>query len=372
MDPFVSIVYCYRDRDLERVKLSLDSLGAQTNKNFKVYFVDYGSATKLASQVRSVVTEYDFVTYIYSDTRYMPWNRSHSLNIGLKEADTPYVFTADIDMIFVAGFVEALFRIASTNSATFFKVAYLKKKANLKSENLIGQVESYSADNALGLSLIPAANLKEINGYDEFYCFWGREDNDICNRLKQMDIKVQFHSEILMYHIYHEPANTNAVLPEKWLQFQNDYLHDTSKPLFRNSQNQWGNVTETSERDTLELIESSKTDYLMFNGYPRYFRFLLDSHFVKSKPGEILKFQFEDTVSDEYNSRTLIRFVNFFNSMLSWIKLPFSLKSNHDYSYVDVSIIRSEFYFWWASNKHEIWMKPQLSSFPMRSGVNGI
>jgi glycosyltransferase involved in cell wall biosynthesis len=41
----VTIVYAFRNRDVLRVKASLDSLQQQTHSDFKVVFVDYGSET---------------------------------------------------------------------------------------------------------------------------------------------------------------------------------------------------------------------------------------------------------------------------------------------------------------------------------------
>ena len=93
----ITFIYCYRDRDLERVKLSLDSLANQTNKEFRVIFVDYGSDLKRAAEVEEIVDSYDFAEYCYNDTRGKVWNRSHALNTAIRLAETEFVFTSDVE-----------------------------------------------------------------------------------------------------------------------------------------------------------------------------------------------------------------------------------------------------------------------------------
>src|SRR5438552_2538149 len=105
---YLTIVFIYRNRDLQRAKRSLDSLSRQTSKEFNVIFIDYGSEEPFKSGVQKIITEYSFCNYVYSDSRGMPWNRSHALNTGIRLAKTGFVFTADIDMIFETKFVETL------------------------------------------------------------------------------------------------------------------------------------------------------------------------------------------------------------------------------------------------------------------------
>src|SRR3954467_4714663 len=104
----LTIVYIYRNRDLERVKRTLDSLKKQTVKDFSVIFIDYGSNDSFKQGVQKIVEEYSFCKYVYNDSRGMPWNRSHALNTGIRLTETDFVFTADIDMIFETHFVETL------------------------------------------------------------------------------------------------------------------------------------------------------------------------------------------------------------------------------------------------------------------------
>ena len=55
----IAIIFAFRDRDLHRVKLSMDSLAAQSNKGFRVYFVDYGSKQELTIPLKELLEHRD-------------------------------------------------------------------------------------------------------------------------------------------------------------------------------------------------------------------------------------------------------------------------------------------------------------------------
>lgn len=353
MSDFLTIVYCYRNRDTERVRATLHSLSRQSRVDFRVLFIDYGSEPEIAEQVRLITDGYDFVEYIYSDTRYMPWNRSHALNIGIRLALTDYIFTADIDMVFEPEFVDRLNSLSSADSATFFKVAYLKQGVDPSGFNS-NDVASYSAEHALGLALIPREVLNRLNGYDEFYRFWGREDNDIKLRLELNGTKTIFHDEILMYHIYHPPANTSDLLPDKWLQFQNDYLKHFSEVMVRNTVGEWGRVHKTSERSSIVYLNDPDSSYLQYKGFVRFFRYFLDDLVKGTNTGETFALRFDDSISDAHKRSKLSRIVRSLNRISGKLNLPFSIRSKYDFSYLELKMITDEFYFWLSSNRDEV------------------
>src|SRR5688572_10716527 len=104
----LSIVFGFRDRDVQRVERCLASLAQQTFTDFEVLFVDYGSQRQTAQAVQKVVEQHTFARYIYTETRGYPWNRSHALNIGGKQAQGEYLLTNDVDMMFLPNFLEVM------------------------------------------------------------------------------------------------------------------------------------------------------------------------------------------------------------------------------------------------------------------------
>lgn len=203
----ITIVFPFRNRDGLRVKRSLNSLQSQSNKEFRVLFVDYGSKKTIAQEIETIVSQYDFVKYQYLHTQYQPWNKSKALNFALHQTDTSYFFVADIDMIFRFDFVEKAIALIhnKTNHNVYFKVGFLtESETKLEKEFKEYQINFESNAEATGLTLFTTSLLKSYGGFDEFYHFWGAEDTDVHVRLQNAGHVVFFYgSEILMLHQWH-------------------------------------------------------------------------------------------------------------------------------------------------------------------------
>lgn len=201
----MTILYIYRNRDLERVKRSLDSLVSQNNQEFKVVFIDYGSSETRASEIADLILHYPFVAYHYSYCSLQPWSRAKAINIGLHFVTTDFVFIADIDMIFSSDFVQVLQNIKNPKKTIFFKVGFLSKKETQTFKKFEDyEVTHESSSGAQGLSLFPTEALLSIRGFDEFFHLWGGEDQDVHARLKMIGLNVAFLDEkILMLHQWH-------------------------------------------------------------------------------------------------------------------------------------------------------------------------
>lgn len=202
----ISIIYPYRNRELTRIKRSLDSLVEQTNKNFEVYFIDYGSEQSLAKQVKELVSNYSFVNYHYTYNIYQPWNKCKALNFVIKKLETPYFFISDIDMLFHSQFVETALGIVKPNKATYFQVGILTEAETKKDLAFNDFKISFITDQtATGMTLFPVEKAKELRGFDEFYHFWGSEDTDMHVRLKNHGVEVNYYdSTVLMLHQWHK------------------------------------------------------------------------------------------------------------------------------------------------------------------------
>lgn len=201
----ITILYTYRDKDLTRIKNSLLSLQKQTIQSFEVLFIDYGSTAFYKEAVSELLKQFPKISYHYSYVEKQPWSRAKAVNIGIKLLKTPYVFIADIDMIFKQNFIEKILTQAKPNQSTYFKVGFLDKQfTNFSLEFEDIPVAFESEVGAQGLSLFAVQALNEINGFDEFYHFWGAEDADVHVRLQNAGYDVFFYkSEILMLHQWH-------------------------------------------------------------------------------------------------------------------------------------------------------------------------
>lgn len=201
----ITCIYPYRGRELTRVKKSLESLKNQTNKAFKVVFVDFGTPQPLANDIQELVERFEFAKYVYTYECDKPWNKSRAINIALNTIDTAFTFIADIDMIFAPTFIANLEQLKSLEKAVYFKVGFLSQQESKTVKRFQDYDVSFtSSEGATGLTLFPTKALKSIGGFDEFYHYWGAEDTDVHVRLKNNDVDVQFYDkEILMLHQWH-------------------------------------------------------------------------------------------------------------------------------------------------------------------------
>lgn len=309
----ITILYPYRNRDLERIKRSLDSLALQTDKRFKVLFVDYGSTPKQASLVEQLIISYSFANYAYTYTSVQPWSRAKALNVGLQQVTTDFVFTADIDMIFSPHLVSTLYEIMHTQKAIYFKVGFLSREESFSEKPFDEYTISFTSDiGAQGLSLFAVEALKAINGYDEFLHFWGAEDIDIHNRLERLGLSSFFYKEaILMVHQWH-PTYRNSETKYLTTDLQlssivalnhKHLLHnDISKKICIEQPN-WGILVD---KKSFEILESEPETYTILNSSAAVTHFLFVE--LSKFKGGVLKVRFEE---DPY-SQTLKYFAKKF------------------------------------------------------------
>jgi len=305
----ITIIYPYRNRESERVKRSLDSLKEQTNSDFEVLLVDYGSNLSSASIIKDLVSNYKFAKYLYNYSGFQPWSRAKAINIGLKNVTSEYIFTADVDMIFSPNFVAKLHKLKSPFKAYYFKVGFLNEKeskANKKFENYL--IDFSTEIGAQGLSLFYLKSLKEITGYDEFLHFWGAEDIDVHNRLVKNGTESIFYSEeILMLHQWHTSyrKSEKKVLTED-LQLT-DIVKINQQKLFSNNRCKevkinnlnWGagiieNDFEDLKKDGQQKLMLNRQDvvtHFLFCELPNFKNGILNIHFVKDSFQNTLKYR---------------------------------------------------------------------------------
>lgn len=223
----LSIIFCYRNKDVYRVKNALESLNLQDNKDFQVLFVDYGSSESSSKEIAALCKNYTFCTYLYIDSQGKFWNRAEALNYGILNCNSSWIFTADVDLVFMPGFISRLHKEKADNEAKFFCVGYLNasQTQNLDLNALHKLSHTRSQDFALGMVLTSRSVFNKVNGYNMFYAIWGMEDNDLKARMDMHGIKTDFVQDVLMLHQYHSPASTaEGGMPEGWIAFSKDYF----------------------------------------------------------------------------------------------------------------------------------------------------
>ncbi|XCF07747.1 galactosyltransferase-related protein [Tamlana crocina] len=204
----LTIALTYRNRDLNIVSRCFQSLKAQSNSNFKVMVVDYGSTREYSQKLKRLCDAYNFISYIFVNAVGQLWNKSRSINIALKQCETPLFCVADIDLLFHPEFVDKSFEWSKNNQATYFQTGFLSKETTQKNLSFNeSQPQFLSTNEVTGITLYQTELLKLINGYDEFYHGWGAEDTDVHLRLKNAGHQVCFYDkEVLVKHQWHPKA----------------------------------------------------------------------------------------------------------------------------------------------------------------------
>lgn len=259
----ISIIIPYRNRDLNRVKACLKSLQQQTNKNFEVVFIDYGSDSKLAHQVKEVVHSFGF-EYHYVHTQNRLWNKSISLNYGIKKANNPNIFIADVDIVFKRNAVESLIKKIKPEVVLLFQLQYLSKKESDKvyQIGLTPETKVKHSGTINGMVLATKGAFYKIHGYDEFYHFYGSEDVDLIERFKNAAYIIENHTDQLFYHLNHTIYNSydDSKLSEvprlfnaKRINVAHLRYHIKTNKIIPFGQDKWG---EVFDEEVVKLLEN--------------------------------------------------------------------------------------------------------------------
>lgn len=349
----ITVLYPYRNRELSRVKRSLDSLCKQNCQDFKVLLVDYGSEFAIAESVKELLSEYDFAEYFYSYHCCRPWSRAKAVNIGLRLISTTYVFVADVDLIFRDDFIEKLYQLRNPNQSIYFKVGFLEKEESKEAKLFDEYKIAYkSRSGAQGLSLFPLEALKAIRGFDEFLHFWGGEDEDVHSRLLHYGMEVHFYdSEVLMLHQWHQSyRKSEQGRLTQYLQLSNITRINMRHVMDNNlnnrivvNQTDWGSAITKNEHELLEKQEvrikvsnrKENIDHFLFLELPNFSRGVLCVKFYKDDFQSTMKYKVKKisgkTVPEYYslkeiNDKLLLHMISLYNNC----NYSYKISSDHE------------------------------------------
>ena len=299
----LTIIYAYRNRDVARVKASLVSLQMQTQQNFNIVFVDYGSEESYAQEVQKVVSGFVFATYYYIAHPGLLWNKSKALNYGIHKATTPYVFLTDVDVVFHPSLTAVIQQLTTPGRFYLFTIGYLPKEINTKEAQQLPfeQRKPTHTGDTFGIGLFPLEALHKVEGLDTFFHFYGSEDADVNTRLQQAGYTLTRHKPLLIQHLWHprypvkkdnkltvQPRLTNVQRIN-----QRHFLRNREKGIIKPSrQDTLGNVISKEESD---LLQKPTKTIKIYNILAHVEHFLGEE--LPSYIGEIIKVEF---IEDPY------------------------------------------------------------------------
>ncbi|WP_324721959.1 glycosyltransferase family 2 protein [Salinimicrobium sp. HB62] len=205
MEKRFSIIYANRNRDPERIRKSFESLEKQTASSFQVIFVDYGSTPKLIPEYQKTAEDFPFVKTYFLNVSQVLWNKSKALNYGIRKAVGDYIFIADVDLIFHPEALSLFEQLAGPEKFSLFKLGYLSKKESekLKENYSFEQLKPARYGTVNGMILADKKALQDVEGLDEFFHFYGAEDEDLVARLENGGYKRERVDAEYFYHNWH-------------------------------------------------------------------------------------------------------------------------------------------------------------------------
>ena len=282
----LTIIIGFRNREPERVRRCLQSLANQTIDDFTVIFVDYGSQPPLTRYIQSVVESYPLCQYVYTHTAGWSWNRSRALNIGFQLAETEYVLFSDVDIIFSPNFVETVYK-AQTGDAVIGCAPHFLPEELTDYRNLDKYIRvlPHGRSAHVGVCLCaPSSAIRELQGFDERFEYWGLEDSDIHRRALSLGLReCWIHEKTAIFHQWH-PIRRGGVLSsfqgsfqERWL----DPYYNRSKLKLVCNPSGWGMITEIKQRPLIKVLPEIETGTALT--YPLLLKRLENSKHTKDR-----------------------------------------------------------------------------------------
>ncbi|CAM4152348.1 glycosyltransferase family 2 protein [Gillisia hiemivivida] len=329
MTKSITIIYAYRNRDVARVKATLVSLQMQTQQNFHVVFVDYGSEGSYAQKVQKVVSGFVFATYYYVAHTGLLWNKSKALNYGIHKTTTPYVFLADVDVVFHPSLTAVMQQLITPMGFYLFTIAYLPKEINTKEAEQfpIENCKPTHIGNTFGIGLFPLEALQKVEGLDTFFHFYGSEDADLNARLQEAGYFLKYHKPLLIQHLWHprypfkkdsqimvQPRLTNVQRIN-----QRHYLRNREKGIIKPSRrDRMGNVISKEESDFLQkptkIIKIynilSHVEHFLGEELPSYTGEIIKVEFLEDPYFQTLKYKLKKLLGKQTQLYCSIKEVN--------------------------------------------------------------
>ncbi len=263
MEEKIAIIYANRNRDSERIRLSFESLQKQSSKNFEVIFVDYGSDAPLAEDLRKLMGEYDFVSTFFLPVPQLLWNKSKALNYGVLKSKASYIFIADVDLIFHPKAIERLEQLKKPESFFLFKMGYLDRdtSSHLKELKTFDALKASRLGEVNGMVLASKEAFLKVNGFDEFFHFYGAEDVDLFSRFETAGYREEKTEGLYFFHNWHRSfqsseekiVNRNPRIKNIMRINQEHYFRNIARKILRpERQNGMGEILEPGRSSRLK------------------------------------------------------------------------------------------------------------------------
>ena len=225
----LTIVASNRDRlDLDSyiTKYFIKSLENQSEKDFEVLIADGGSKNYEELKEYFASRECEPLIRIVQEPLGEKFERAKLNNVGVRNANTPYIMTTDVDMFFAKDFVKVLLNHVAPN--VFIESRTMYWKPNMTKQIYKGRVDPFNnieeckigrikkRTTAGGCQCAHIDQWEKVRGFDEDFVGWGSEDYDLYTRMQRSKAKVKWLGEtresINLFHQHHEKLDIKGDL----------------------------------------------------------------------------------------------------------------------------------------------------------------
>jgi glycosyltransferase involved in cell wall biosynthesis len=120
------------------------------------------------------------------------FNASAARNAGARHANAPWFCFVDSDVVLAPEFSKVMAPLLAPG----------------------GYYRAFSSDRGLGGTFVCArADFERVGGYDEMYCCWGEEDNDLYDALQFAGLRARELTEFLLVHLAHGDVERTRYYP---------------------------------------------------------------------------------------------------------------------------------------------------------------
>jgi hypothetical protein len=260
--PLISIIYPLKNNNLKNLIYSVRTILENSNELMEIIVVDYGNNSDYRKTLKTICDNNNF-RLISVDSQGLFWNRSHAINIGVKNSDSKYIIIADPDMFFRGNILSECLKQTGP---------LIKIECDITSLN-----NRFSQ--SFKFHFLESNTFKKIGGYNENIFYPELEEKEINQRYKNSSIKINNISDkFIIFQSAQMNYTTTKILRLKsfWNNSMIEYLN-SKKGLVETNWNNAGKNVSTQDRPILLNLLRDNSYVIDIENYEKQFDYILNA-----------------------------------------------------------------------------------------------